>query len=262
MKLNFDINRPYALALEGGGAKGAYQIGVWKALQEAGVRFSAVSGSSVGSLNGALIMMGDVQHAVDVWENITYSKIMDIDDALMHSALHLDWKNLNLKELFQNGARILRDGGMDVEPLRRLIADTVDEEIVVCGYKLKDMMYTDLREYLPENFDMLLVASQDKWSDGLVRGVMGLSMPIKVYDLMNTIEMMLTDIDRRRRKRKKQLKNRDPKQQETVRRAKELLMARNNMTEEEAHRYLQKSSMDSGTNMVETAEMVLSIMSE
>ena len=119
-----------------------------------------------------------------------------------------------------------------------------------------------LREYLPENFDMLLVASQDKWSDGLVRGVMGLSMPIKVYDLMNTIEMMLTDIDRRRRKRKKQLKNRDPKQQETVRKAKELLMARNNMTEEEAHRYLQKSSMDSGTNMVETAEMVLSIMSE
>lgn len=141
-------------------------------------------------------------------------------------------------------------------------ADTVDEGIVVCGYKLKDMMYTDLREYLPENFDMLLVASQDKWSDGLVRGVMGLSMPIKVYDLMNTIEMMLTDIDRRRRKRKKQLKNRDPKQQETVRKAKELLMARNNMMEEEAHRYLQKSSMDSGTNMVETAEMVLSIMSE
>ena len=141
-------------------------------------------------------------------------------------------------------------------------ADTVDEGIVVCGYKLKDMMYTDLREYLPESFDMLLVASQDKWSDGLAQGVMGLSMPIKVYDLMNTIEMMLTDIDRRRRKRKKQLKNRDPKQQETVRKAKELLMARNNMTEEEAHRYLQKSSMDSGTNMVETAEVVLSIMSE
>ena len=141
-------------------------------------------------------------------------------------------------------------------------AVTVDEGIVVCGYKLKDMMYTDLREYLPESFDMLLVASQDKWSDGLAQGVMGLSMPIKVYDLMNTIEMMLTDIDRRRRKRKKQLKNRDPKQQETVRKAKELLMARNNMTEEEAHRYLQKSSMDSGTNMVETAEMVLSIMSE
>ena len=39
-------------------------------------------------------------------------------------------------------------------------------------------------------------------------------------------------------------------------------MDRNNMTEEEAHRYLQKSSMDSGTNMLETAQMVLTIMDE
>ena len=44
--------------------------------------------------------------------------------------------------------------------------------------------------------------------------------------------------------------------------AKELLMVRNHMTEEEAHRYLQKTSMDSGTNLVETAQMVLSMMTE
>ena len=42
--------------------------------------------------------------------------------------------------------------------------------------------------------------------------------------------------------------------------AKALLMERNHMSEEEAHRYLQKSSMDSGTNMLETAQMVLTIM--
>ncbi len=64
------------------------------------------------------------------------------------------------------------------------------------------------------------------------------------------------------KKTKERSKNRDPKEQETIRRAKELLMERNNMSEGEAHRYLQKSSMDSGTNMVETAEMVLSIMAE
>lgn len=57
-------------------------------------------------------------------------------------------------------------------------------------------------------------------------------------------------------------KTRDPRQQEVISQAKELLMARNNMSEAEAHRYLQKSSMDSGTNMVETAQMVLSIMAE
>lgn len=50
--------------------------------------------------------------------------------------------------------------------------------------------------------------------------------------------------------------------EKAIKDAKELLMARNHMTEEEAHRYLQKTSMDSGTNLVETAQMVLSMMTE
>ena len=45
-----------------------------------------------------------------------------------------------------------------------------------------------------------------------------------------------------------------------IRQAKALLMERNNMTEEEAHRYLQKCSMDNGTNMVETAQMILTLL--
>ncbi len=141
-------------------------------------------------------------------------------------------------------------------------AETVDEGVVICGYKLKDMMYTELREYLPSSFDVLLVASGDKWADGLVEGVVGLSMPVKAYDLLNTVHMMLSGISRRRKKQKAVPKKRDPQQEELIRQAKELLMHRNNLTEEEAHRYLQKSSMDSGTNIVETAQMVLSIMAD
>jgi response regulator NasT len=141
-------------------------------------------------------------------------------------------------------------------------ADTLDEGIVVCGYKLKDMMYTELREYLPDSFEMLLVASREKWGSGDAKGIIGLAMPIKVYDLMNTMDMMLRNMDRRRKKRKLDQKNRNPAQQELIKKAKLLLMERNNMSEAEAHKYLQKSSMDSGTNMVETAEMVLSIMAE
>lgn len=172
------------------------------------------------------------------------------------------------KDNATNIRNLLARGGMDVIGVcsngaqAMHYADTVDDGIVVCGYRMKDMMYAQLREYLPDSFEMLLIASQDKWSRGDVEGVVGLSTPIKVYDLMNTMNMMLQSMDRKRKKRKKEAKNRDPKQQETIRRAKELLMERNNMSEGEAHRYLQKSSMDSGTNMVETAEMVLSIMAE
>ena len=85
-------------------------------------------------------------------------------------------------------------------------------------------------------------------------------MPIKAYDLMNTLQMMLQNMDRRRRKRKKTIKSRTPEQEALIRKAKELLMARNNMTEEEAHRYIQKRSMDNGTGLTETAQMILSLL--
>lgn len=172
------------------------------------------------------------------------------------------------KENAVNIRNLLTRGGTDVRGVCTTGAqalhytEMLDEGIVVCGYKLPDMMYTELREYLPPEFEMLLIASPDKWSSGAIEGVVGLNMPIKVYDLMNTVEMMQGSMERRRRKRKREQKARDPKQQQLIRNAKELLMARNNMSEGEAHRYLQKCSMDSGTNMVETAEMVLSIMAE
>lgn len=141
-------------------------------------------------------------------------------------------------------------------------ADTLDGGIVVCGYKLKDMMYTELRECLPADFEMLLVASQEKWGDGLEEGVVGLAMPLKAYELIHTLQMMLDSIELGRKKRRLERlkKGRNPRQQEIIRRAKELLMMKNKMSEEEAHRYLQKCSMDSGRSMTESAEMVLSVM--
>ena len=45
--------------------------------------------------------------------------------------------------------------------------DTWNEGVIICGYALQDMQYTELREYLPESFQMLLVASPVKWTDGL-----------------------------------------------------------------------------------------------
>ena len=139
-------------------------------------------------------------------------------------------------------------------------ADTWNDGIVVCGHRLQDMPYTQLRENLPDPFQMLLIASPDKWIDELPDGVIGLPMPIKVYDLVNTMEMMMQTLDRQRRRRKARSKERSAGEKETIDRAKALLMERNGMSESEAHRYLQKSSMESGTNMMETAQMVLTLM--
>ena len=139
-------------------------------------------------------------------------------------------------------------------------ADNLNDGIVVCGYKFQDMMYAELHEYLPEQFEMLLVASRGKWEDCRDNDIVCVEMPIKINDLLNTVSMMSENIERRRKKRRLVPKERNREEVLLIKEAKELLMARNNMSEEEAHRYIQKCSMDSGTNMVETAQMVLSLM--
>ena len=84
-------------------------------------------------------------------------------------------------------------------------------------------------------------------------------MPIKTYDLINTVDMIMQGIARKRKKLRAKPTVRDESQKEIIAKAKQLLMERNNMSEEEAYRYIQKSSMDSGTNMIETAQMVLQV---
>lgn len=141
-------------------------------------------------------------------------------------------------------------------------ADGLSDGIVICSFKLADMVYSELQECLPHGFEMLLMASDRLLSECEGSGIVCLSMPLKVNDLISTVAMMCEGIERRRRRAKLKPKVRSAEEEADIKTAKELLMARNHMTEEEAHRYLQKCSMDSGTNIVETARMVLSMMKE
>ncbi len=139
-------------------------------------------------------------------------------------------------------------------------ADALGDGILVCGYRYADMMYSELHDCLPPHFEMLLVASKRVWDDCIGNDIVCVSTPIRVQDLLNTLEMMAVQIERRRKRLRQKPKVRSEEDKKTVREAKELLMERNNMSEEEAHRYLQKCSMDGGRNLVETAQMVLSMM--
>ena len=140
------------------------------------------------------------------------------------------------------------------------LTDGLNDGIVICSYKLTDMVYSVLREGLPEGFEMLLMASDRLLSQCGGEGIVCLTMPLKLNDLVNTVEMMTAKLERRRRKARQKPKVRSAEEEEAIREAKALLMVRNHLTEEEAHKYLQKCSMDSGTNLAETAYMVLSMM--
>lgn len=139
------------------------------------------------------------------------------------------------------------------------ISDSVPG-IVVCGYKLKDMTYRELKEYLPPGNQLLLVASRKLLDESIGEGIFQLEMPLKPDKLVQTLEIMEQTAYRERRKRRSTPAVRTQEEKEILIQAKKCLMEQNNMTEDEAHKYIQKTSMDCGRNMIETARMVLSIM--
>jgi len=139
-------------------------------------------------------------------------------------------------------------------------ADEFHDGIVISGYRLTDMICVEIKENLPKGFEMVVMASQRVLAEVQGSSIIGLVMPLKVHELVNTVEMLSQGIIRRRKKQRGKPQVRDEKEAAVIENAKQLLMTRNNMTEEEAHRYLQKHSMDNGTSLVETAQMVLALI--
>ena len=139
-------------------------------------------------------------------------------------------------------------------------ANELDGGIVISGYRMKDMHYSEIHDYLPKGFEMLLIASAQKLEDCTDNDIVCLSMPIRIRDLLDTVQMMTRSFQKRKKAQRLVQRGRSDEQKEIIRKAKIVLMDRNNMTEEEAHRYIQKCSMDSGTNMVEMSEMILSML--
>lgn len=134
----------------------------------------------------------------------------------------------------------------------------LDGGIVICGYKFKDMHYSEINDYLPECFQMLLLASPAKLAE-CNGGIMSLAMPFRMQDLLDTLETMMIQYNRWRKKQKNKPGVRTESDKKVITAAKELLMERNNMTESEAHRYIQKISMDSAVKMAETAQMIIEL---
>lgn len=113
----------YGVVFSGGGAKGGYQIGVWKALNELGFVPDVVTGTSVGALNGALLAMGEYKKALSIWENMSMATVFEqfTNDENTGSSKPDDLFSRVLKEaIFKRGA--------DYTPLQNLVRSTLDEK--------------------------------------------------------------------------------------------------------------------------------------
>ena len=116
--VNHSVNAPVrALVLAGGGARGSYQVGVWRALTELGWRPGIITGTSVGSLNGAMFALDLYETARDMWLTIRSQDVMELPE-----------QNADLSELHAFLRDVVRQGGMDVSPLEEIVERVLDED--------------------------------------------------------------------------------------------------------------------------------------
>lgn len=172
------------------------------------------------------------------------------------------------KEVAQNIRKILSQSGYSVQAVCSTGAqalasvNNLENGILICGSRFIDMMYMEIHDYLPPEFQMLLIASPTSIQEREVENLVCLELPMKVHELLQTLEMMEGQIHRRRKRLRNIPRQRSEEDRQMIEQAKALLMDRNKFSEEEAHRYIQKRSMDNGTGLVETAQMILSLMTD
>jgi len=114
-----------ALVLAGGGAKGAYQIGAWKALNELGYAFDIVTGTSVGALNAGIVAAGDFEAAEAMWERVTTDMILDLE--VYEDLTTEEGRKAAKKQLVR---KALRDKAIDQTPLYELVKGIIDVDKV------------------------------------------------------------------------------------------------------------------------------------
>ncbi len=114
------------IALEGGGAKGAYQTGAYIALINNGVKPNMIAGTSIGSINAALMIQGDLNKLINLWIDTT-TDILGIDSQLVNK---IKTKNITFDDIklgVDNVKKILKNKGIDTTELLKIIEDNIDE---------------------------------------------------------------------------------------------------------------------------------------
>lgn len=109
-----------AIVLSGGGGKGAYQIGFWKAIRELGITYDIVTGTSIGALNGAFMVQGNYNDAVKLWFSMGYDKVIEgrMDNNSFYS-------KEGRKKVILTYAKAAAKGGLSVPGLEKIIEDNL-----------------------------------------------------------------------------------------------------------------------------------------
>ena len=171
-------------------------------------------------------------------------------DRIVTAFAHEDARHRILRLLEAGGYAVTGCYGSGADVIRAI--RQLEGAAVVCGFRLRDMTAAQLAADLGSNTGVLVIASAANLD--LCRGenLYKLPVPASRADLYASVELLL----RQGRSGRRPAARRE-EDQRLIRRAKELLMDVNRMSEAEAHRFLQKRSMDAGLRLEQTARLVI-----
>ena len=134
-----------------------------------------------------------------------------------------------------------------------------DGGVLLCTYAMSDMTVMELFQIRPEHFEMVVLLSARQRAMVRGEGMICLDIPLNRRDLIETLALLLERgwHDHKPETKEQRPAPRSKADNDLIDRAKALLMERNNMTEPEAHRFMQKKSMDTGDSLVAVAEKIL-----
>ncbi len=118
----------YGLILEGGGAKGAYHVGAYKALIELGIEIGGVAGTSIGALNGAAIVQGDISKLENLWLESNVNTLFGMNEDEIIKLKNFDLAQVNVSYMLSLSKDIIYNKGIDTTKMRSIINDYLDED--------------------------------------------------------------------------------------------------------------------------------------
>ncbi|HRF36402.1 MAG TPA: patatin-like phospholipase family protein, partial [Clostridia bacterium] len=119
-----------ALVLEGGGARGAYQAGVLKALFEAGYNFDGVAGTSVGALNGVMVAQNKFEDSLKIWNEIDFENVLGINNMYGENLANKSFDQDTIKYFYNYVKKLIGQRGLDTTKIKNLIKANIDEDIL------------------------------------------------------------------------------------------------------------------------------------
>lgn len=161
-------------------------------------------------------------------------------------------------------AAVLRTSGLNIGCVCTTGSQTIDFAnrhyhggVIVCSAKLTDMSALNLPEIIGPNYDFLFLLKSQQANVSETLSCASLILPVNRMDLISSVNMLLNLSDSSSLTIKKKLAEGNFDEKQVIGQAKNRIMVRNHFTEAQAHRFIQKKSMDSGKKMIETAMIIL-----